>query len=271
MDRETLASFGQVCYNFRWTAAKYRPISRAVPIWNFFYLGFWKFTSGSFVMFFDPLYFILVGPFFLLGLLAQVWVKSAFVSGEQIDVPLSGAEAAREIMRQNGLDLPIECIDGQLSDHYDPTEKVLRLSQAVYHGRNAAAVGVAAHEVGHAIQDAKGYSPLVVRNMAVPLANLGSGAGIWLFIIGMIASLPMLVKAGIILFSCVVFFQVVNLPVEFNASTRAKYHLSNMGMLTDDAQRAVSKTLTAAAMTYVAATLQSVMTLVYLFMRGGDE
>ncbi len=222
-------------------------------------------------MFFDPLYFIIVGPFFLLGLLAQFWVKSAFSSGQNVPTYLSGAEAAREIMRRNGLDLPIECIPGELSDHYDPSAKVLRLSQAVYEGRNAAAVGVAAHEVGHALQDAERYPALVVRNMAVPMASLGSGAGIWLFVLGLIFSMEALVLAGIVLFSCVVFFQLVNLPVEFNASTRARRQLAEMGMFTDESLSAVSRTLTAAAMTYVAATLQAVMTLVYLVLSSSRD
>ena len=222
-------------------------------------------------MIFDPLYFIIVGPFFLLGLIAQFWVKSAFRSGQNIPTYLSGAEAAREIMRRNGLDLPIECIPGELSDHYDPSAKVLRLSQAVYEGRNAAAVGVAAHEVGHALQDAQRYPALVVRNMAVPMASLGSGAGMWLFVFGLIGSMKALVLAGIVLFSCVVFFQLVNLPVEFNASTRARRQLAEMGMFTDESLSAVSKTLTAAAMTYVAATLQAVMTLVYLVLSSNRE
>ena len=222
-------------------------------------------------MIFDPLYFIIVGPFFLLGLIAQFWVKSAFRSGQNIPTYLSGAEAAREIMRRTGLDLPIECIPGELSDHYDPSAKVLRLSQAVYEGRNAAAVGVAAHEVGHALQDAQRYPALVVRNMAVPMASLGSGAGMWLFVLGLIFSMKALVLAGIVLFSCVVFFQLVNLPVEFNASTRARRQLAEMGMFTDESLSAVSKTLTAAAMTYVAATLQAVMTLVYLVLSSNRE
>lgn len=223
-------------------------------------------------MFFDPLYFILIGPFLLLGLLAQVWVKSAFARGQSIDAPMTGAQAARQILDQNGLsEIPIECIGGQLSDHYDPSAKVLRLSDAVYHGQNAAAVGVAAHEAGHALQDAQRYPLLVVRNLAVPMAGIGSNCGIWLFILGMIFAVKGLILAGIVLFSCVVFFQIVNLPVEFNASSRAKYQLANMGMFSSEALSAVRSTLTAAAMTYVAATLQAIMTLVYLLLRSRDE
>ncbi len=223
-------------------------------------------------MIFDPLYFILIGPFLLLGLLAQMWVKSSFRSGQQVQTPISGAQAARQILDQNGLSqMPIECIDGELSDHYDPSAKVLRLSREVYNGYNAAAVGVAAHEAGHALQDAQRYPLLVLRNMAVPMAGIGSNFGMTLFIIGLIFSAPMLVKIGVILFAAVVFFQVVNLPVEFNASSRAKYQIANMGMVSDVAQSTVRSVLLAAAMTYVAATLQAIMTLVYLLMRANSD
>jgi len=223
-------------------------------------------------MIFDPVYFLFVGPFLLLGLLAQVWVKSAFKSGQNIPTPMTGAQTARQILDQNGLyNVPIEITPGELSDHYDPRAKVLRLSEAVYHGQNASAVGVAAHEAGHAIQDAQSYSLLVVRNLAVPAASLGSNAGLMLFIIGLAVSLKWLVLAGIVLFACVVVFQVINLPVEFNASSRAKLQLANMGMFTDETLSAVRSTLTAAAMTYVAATLQAIMTLVYLLVRSGGR
>lgn len=221
-------------------------------------------------MILDPIYFVFVGPCLLLGMIAQVWVKGSFSKGQNVDTPITGAQAARQILDQNGLyDVPIEVIPGELTDHYDPSKKVLRLSQAVYTGYNASAVGVAAHEAGHAIQDAQRYPLLVIRNLAVPTANLGSNIGITLFLVGLAASLKWLVLAGVILFTCVVFFQLVNLPVEFNASSRAKAQLADMGMFTDEARSAVRTTLYAAAMTYVAATLQSVMTLVYLLARSG--
>lgn len=223
-------------------------------------------------MILDPIYFVFVGPCLLLGMIAQVWVKGSFSKGQSVDTPITGAQAARQILDQNGLyDVPIEVIPGELTDHYDPSKKVLRLSQAVYTGYNASAVGVAAHEAGHAIQDAQRYPLLVIRNLAVPTANLGSNIGITLFLVGLAASLKWLVLAGVILFTCVVFFQLVNLPVEFNASSRAKAQLADMGMFTDEARSAVRTTLYAAAMTYVAATLQSVMTLVYLLARSGGR
>ena len=218
----------------------------------------------------DPIYFVLVGPCLLLGIIAQFWVKGAFSKGQKVSTPITGAQAARQILDQNGLyDVPIEVIPGELTDHYDPSKKVLRLSEAVYSGQNASAVGVAAHEAGHAIQDAQRYSLLVIRNLAVPTASLGSNIGLTLFVVGLASQLSWLILAGIALFSCVVFFQLVNLPVEFNASSRAKAQLAEMGMFSDEARGAVRTTLYAAAMTYVAATLQSVMTLVYLLARSG--
>ena len=161
----------------------------------------------------------------------------------------------------------IEQVPGFLSDHYDPRHKVLRLSPDVYQRRSLAAVGIAAHEAGHAIQDAQNYAPLVVRNAAVPVAGIGSNAGIWMFILGMIMQMNFLVLAGIGLFAAVVFFQVVNLPVEFNASARAKQQLVALGIVDEERMKYVNKVLDAAALTYVAATLQAILTLLYLVLR----
>lgn len=220
----------------------------------------------------DPQYFLLVGPCLILGLIAQVWVSMAFSAGQKHATSISGAEAARRILDQAGLvDVQIEQVAGKLTDHYDPSARVLRLSPEVYSGYTASAIGVAAHEAGHALQHAKHYAPLTIRNLVVPLAGFGSGAGIWMFIGGMVFSIGALVLAGIILFSAVVFFQVVNLPVEFNASTRAKAELANMGIFSSEALSSVNSVLTAAAMTYVAATLQAIMTLVYLVMRSSSD
>ena len=166
----------------------------------------------------------------------------------------------------------IEQIPGHLSDHYDPRDKVLRLSPEVYQSRSLAAVGIAAHEAGHAIQDAVGYAPLAIRNAAVPVANIGSGAGIFMIIVGsVLTASPWLIWAGIGLFSCVVFFQVVNLPVEFNASSRAKTQLVQLGIVNSEELVYVNKVLGAAAMTYVAATLQAIFTLLYYVMRFGGS
>lgn len=160
----------------------------------------------------------------------------------------------------------IERVPGHLSDHYDPSAKVLRLSQDVYDGRSMAALGVACHEAGHAFQDAQSYAPLVVRNLAVPAANFGSSISGILLMLGIMMSMKPLLWIGIILFSAVVFFQLVNLPVEFNASARAKKQLVSLGMIADNDVYYVSKVLNAAALTYVAATLQSVMTLLYYIL-----
>ncbi|MBU4398034.1 MAG: zinc metallopeptidase, partial [Planctomycetes bacterium] len=154
---------------------------------------------------------------------------------------------------------------------YDPRAKVLRLSPEVYQNRTLASVGIAAHEAGHAIQHAHGYAPLVVRNAAVPLAGFGSNAGFILLIIGAIMNLPPLILLGIGLFAVVVVFQVVNLPVEFNASSRAKAQLVGLGIVNDQELTYVNKVLNAAALTYVAATLQAILTLLYYVTRFGSR
>ncbi len=223
-------------------------------------------------MFFDPMYFLFVAPALLLAFWAQYRVHASYAEAQREPAPLSGAAAARHVLDSAGLrDVDIEMIPGQLSDHYDPRDKVLRLSQDVYQSRSLAAVGIAAHEAGHALQDAHAYVPLVVRNAAVPIAGFGSNISILLLIGGMIFTLPALIWAGIILFSSVVFFQVVNLPVEFNASHRAKAQLMELGIVSPDQMVYVNRVLDAAAMTYVAATLQAILTLLYYIMRFGGS
>ena len=222
--------------------------------------------------FIDPLYFIMILPAFALAMYAQFMVKSAFSKMSQVPARMSGATAARRMLDAEGLhSVGIELIPGQLSDHYDPRAKVLRLSHAVYNGQSMASVGVACHEAGHAIQDARGYAPLVLRNMAVPAANFGSSISMFLFLGGMIFAQPYLVWAGIIAFSAVVVFQLVNLPVEFNASSRARADLVGHGIISPQEERYVAKVLNAAALTYVAATLQSVLTLAYLLLRAAGN
>ena len=227
------------------------------------------------MIYFDPMYFVFLAPAILLGLWAQYRVKANFAEAEQVPAPMSGAQAARRVLDSAGLyNVHIEPVGGYLSDHYDPSQKVLRLSPPVYQGHSMAAVGVAAHEAGHAIQDFQRYAPLVVRNAAVPLASFGGGISWVLIMIGMFFSMT-LVWAGIAAFSCVVFFQLVNLPVEFDASARAKAELANLGIVRWPEQENVNKVLNAAAWTYVAGTLQSVLTLLYFLLRfggmGGDE
>ena len=223
-------------------------------------------------MFFDPMYLLFLAPAILLALWAQMRVHSAYAQAQEQPAPLSGAAAARHVLDSAGLNnIEIEQIPGQLTDHYDPRQKVLRLSPQVYQSRSLAAVGIAAHEAGHAIQDARHYAPLVIRNAAVPVANFGSGFSMVLFVIGFLASLPALVWAGIAPFAAVVFFQVVNLPVEFDASNRAKAQLVTLGIADQNQMVYVNRVLNAAAWTYVAATLQSLLTLLYLITRANQR
>lgn len=215
-----------------------------------------------------------ISPALLLGFWAQMRVKSTYAKAQRMPAPLSGAAAARHILDSAGLGaIAIEQVPGRLSDHYDPRAKVLRLSGEVYGSRSLAAVGIAAHEAGHAIQDARQYLPLVVRNAAVPAASFGSNASFILLILGMVMSYQPLILLGIGLFACVVFFQVVNLPVEFDASARAKAQLVELGMVSEQDLTYVNKVLNAAALTYVAATLQAILTLLYYVMRftGGSD
>lgn len=224
-------------------------------------------------MIFDLGLLLFIAPALILGVIAQLWVRSAYSSASQVGTQLSGFAAARRILDSAGLqDVGIEQVPGHLSDHYDPRAKVLRLSGDVYHGRSTAAVGIAAHEAGHALQDARGYVPLVIRNAAVPMASFGSGAGMFLLVLGLIFRLDFLLLFGIILFAGVVFFQVVNLPVEFNASSRAKAELLQLGIIDNQGLPYVRRVLNAAALTYVAATLQAILTLLYYILHfAGDR
>lgn len=219
-------------------------------------------------MIFDPLYFLFIIPPLLLGLYAQAKVKSSFAEMSEMPSRWSGAEAARQMLDSAGLyQVEIEPIQSHLGDHYDPRHQVLRLSPDVYSGRSLAALGVACHEAGHAFQDAKGYAPLKLRNLAVPVANFGGSIGPTMALFGLIFQFGPLLLAGIILFAGVVAFQVINLPVEFDASARAKQHLSEAGIISDNEAPYVAKVLNAAALTYVAGTLQAIMTLAYYIFR----
>jgi Zn-dependent membrane protease YugP len=217
-------------------------------------------------------FFLFLTPAIILGLWAQARVRSAFAEAERIPAPLSGAAAARHVLDSAGLhDIAIEPVQGFLSDHYDPRHKVLRLSPHVYQANSMAAVGIAAHEAGHALQHARRYAPLVVRNLAVPAASFGGGMSMLLLMVGAMMGATQIVWLGIIAYSCVVFFQVVNLPVEFDASNRAKAQLDALGIVPQQQQEYVRKVLNAAAWTYVAGTLQAVLTLVYFIMRFGGS
>ncbi len=226
-------------------------------------------------MFFDPWYFIFLSPALLLMLWAQMRVKSTYAKASRIDAKLSGAAAARHLLDEAGLhDVNIEETQGFLSDHYDPRQRVLRLSPDVYRNQSAAAVGIAAHEAGHALQHAAHYMPLIVRNAAVPAAMVGPTVAIVMIIIGAMMSSPHLIWLGIYVFAGVLFFQVVNLPVEFDASNRAKALLTEYRIVDGEGAAAVRSVLNAAGWTYVAATLQTLMTLLYYIMRftgGGNR
>lgn len=217
-------------------------------------------------------YLIYFAVFLILPLWAQSRVRSAYNKYSKVPTSsqLTGVEVARKILDDNGLfDVQIELTKGQLSDHYDPRSKVVRLSEDIYHGRTMAAAAVAAHEVGHAIQDAEGYAPLRFRSALVPVANLGSRMSFILIIAGLIMGLANLILFGIIFMAAAVLFQLVTLPVEFNASNRAMDQLVVSGIILNNEERDTKKVLNAAALTYVAAALVAVMELmrfIFIFL-----
>jgi Zn-dependent membrane protease YugP len=219
-------------------------------------------------------YLLWMAPALLLAFWAQWKVRGTYAAAAEVPSRLSGAAAARHILDSAGLqNVTIEPIAGQLTDHYDPNAKVLRLSEGVFGSRSAAAVGIAAHEAGHALQDAQRYAPLVIRNIAVPAAQFGSGIGVVLLMLGAglafrgVAAGTPLIWLGIAGFACVAAFQLINLPVEFDASNRAKQLLISHGIVGNQEMTYVNDVLNAAAWTYVAATLQSVLTVLYYVMQ----
>lgn len=208
----------------------------------------------------------------LLALYAQFKVKSTFDKYSKVAASrgLTGAEVGRKLLDAAGLrSVPVQSVAGELTDHYDPRDKTLHLSQPVHDSNSVAAIGVVAHEVGHAIQDVQSYAPLALRNNFVPVANLGSQLAIPLFFLGIILSYPLLMDIGIIAFSLAVAFQVITLPVEFNASSRAIKILSDGGYLTSSEIPLAKSVLNAAALTYVAATAVAVLNLIRLLMLRG--
>ena len=220
-------------------------------------------------MFFDVYYLILVVPALLLSMWAQVQVKTTFerFSKEAVARGMTGAQAAAYLLKTNNItDVKIEKVAGNLTDHYDPSHKVLRLSEPVCGRASIAAVGVAAHETGHAIQHATKYGPLVLRSTLVPVANIGSAVGPTLAILGLVLSFGFLVDLGLLLFAGAVLFYVVTLPVEFNASRRAIAILGKSGAMNQDELKGVKKVLSAAAMTYVASALSAIGNFVRLLL-----
>ena len=214
----------------------------------------------------DPTFLLLI-PALILAVYAQFKVKSTFEKYSQIKSSKGATAAAvsRRLLDDAGLNsVSIQETSGELSDHYDPRDKTLHLSQPVFNSASVAAIGVAAHEVGHAIQDAKAYAPLALRSNLVPAANLGSQLSIPLFFMGLFFGIPMFIDIGIIAFSLAVAFQVITLPVEFNASSRAIKLLSGGGYLTKDETPYAKAVLDAAALTYVAATTMAILNLIRL-------
>lgn len=225
-------------------------------------------------MYFDYYYLILVAPALLLSLYAQVKVKSTFAKYSKINTQrgISGKEAAKLLMRTNGIsDVGIQPVAGSLTDHYDPASKMLKLSELVYDKISVSAVGVAAHETGHAIQDKERYAPLILRGTLVPLANIGSAAGPYLAMAGIIFSINFLLTIGIILFAVAVLFYIVTLPVEIDASRRALQVLESNAVLSQEELRGAKKVLTAAALTYIASALTAVANLLRLILIARDR
>ena len=215
-------------------------------------------------------YILILLPLIVLAMWASARVKGTFNKYNKVPIRsgYSGAEAAAAILAGAGIsDVRIEGVPGMLSDHYDPRQKVVRLSSEILHGRTAAAVAVAAHEVGHAIQHAQGYQPLQWRAALVPAASFGSGLAPWLIIIGIFTHVIGLAWIGVIGFAAAVLFHLVTLPVEYDASFRAMKILERSGIVASDEMPGVRKTLYAAGFTYVAATLVAVVQLLYWVMQ----
>jgi len=221
--------------------------------------------------FLDSYYVYLVLPAILISLIAQIRVKSSFSKYSKIGCRLTGEQAAQQVLAANGVyNVRIERVSGNLTDHYDPRTNVIRLSDEVYSANTIAAVGVAAHEAGHAVQYAKGYTPIKIRGAILPVANIGSKLSIPLILLGLVFSFYILVDLGIVFFAATLLFQLITLPVEFNASRRALSAIKDNNLLTSEADyKGAKSVLTAAAMTYVAAVLVSLMQLLRLIAISG--
>jgi Zn-dependent membrane protease YugP len=223
-------------------------------------------------MIFDPMYFLFLAPGLALSLWASWRVKSNFKKYSKVRSSrgITGAEAAAELLRTASIDdVKIVRTAGKLSDHYNPINKTLALSESVYDSSSIAAIGVATHEAGHAIQHAKHYGPLWVRSMLVPTANIGSSIGYFVMLIGLFMASTNMVLVGAVLFSMVLLFQIVTLPVEFDATRRAKALVIEHGIILPQEREGVDRVLNAAALTYVAAAVSTLLTLVYFLLRSG--
>ncbi len=226
-------------------------------------------------MFYGGGSYIMLFVLFILASLASMGVKSTFNKFHKIRNVrgLTGAEAAETVLRNNGIyDVKVERVNGHLTDHYDPRSKTIRLSEPVFDNPSIASVSVACHEAGHALQHANGYTPLKLRTMILPAAQLGSQA-LWpMFMIGIVLSIPQLITIGILFFSFSVVFQIITLPVEFNASSKAIRMMDEYGILSEEENSSAKKVLNAAAMTYVAAAAMAIGQLIrmLLFNRRSD-
>ena len=228
----------------------------------YYYGGSYYGGYGSFLA--DNLYVLLLIPVLLLSFYAQMQVSGSFrrYSASNNRRRITGAQAAEAVLRANGVyNVPIRMCRGHLTDHYDPRDNTIYLSESVYHAPTIAAVGVAAHEAGHAVQYATGYSPVRLRSAMIPATQFGSKFSFILLLIGMVLYSQTLFLAGIVLFSVTTFFQLVTLPVEFNASNRAIRAIEGALLLDEDELRGAGKVLRAAALTYVAALLMSMLQL----------
>lgn len=216
-------------------------------------------------------YIIYVLPALLISLAAQMAVKSSFSKYSKVYCAMTGAQAARRVLEINGVSgVRIERVSGQLTDHFDPRTNVIRLSESVYDAASISAVGVAAHEAGHAVQYAKGYMPIKLRSAILPVSQIGSQLSMPLLLIGIVLSFELLINLGIIFFCAALLFQLVTLPVEFNASRRAMSAIESGYLLTDERSvKGARSVLRAAAMTYVAAVIVSVMQLLRLLSLAG--
>ncbi len=217
-------------------------------------------------MFFDPTYFIFMIPGLLFMLWAQNKVRGNYGTFSKVrnHQGLTGAQVARTILDRNGLqDVPVEAIPGELTDHYDPRKRVLRLSQGVYGVPSVAAIGIAAHETGHALQHQKAYAPLQVRGAMVPAVNIGSNFGFIVLFAGILLANPTVAWVGVALFALATIFALLTLPVEFDATRRAKDALASMGIVDVEEGKGVAKVLDAAAWTYIAGFAASLLTLLY--------
>lgn len=220
--------------------------------------------------YFDYYYLILVVPALLLAIWAQVQVKTTYRKYSRVPNSrgMTGAYAAQAVLNFYGItDVRIERVSGNLTDHYDPRSKVIRLSDGVYNSSTVAAIGIACHEAGHAAQHAENYAPIKIRNAIIPVCNIGSTIGIPLALIGWIFSFSILIYVGLGLYAAVFIFQVATLPVEFNASRRAIKVIDETQLLRDDEIGGAKKVLVAAAMTYVASMMVSLANLLRLLLR----